>query len=152
MRPVTQTQVNVGQPPLPVAMDWRSCPFNVGIGCIISGSPTYTVQHSFEDPPTNWFPNANINGAVASADTNYAFPVRYIRLNVTAVSAPTDSVTMTVIQSGPGTGGGQRRLLRRRRRLAGAWFLRLRSGGRCQSPGRRLAARRGVDIAAGRIW
>lgn len=103
MRIVTQTQANIGTS-TPIRMDWRSCPFNVGIGCVVNGgSPTFSVQHSFESPPVNWFNNVNITAAIANADTNYMFPVQYIRLDVTGVGSPTDSVTMTVIQSGPGT-------------------------------------------------
>ena len=97
MRPVTLAVVNTGTSS-PVPMDYLASPFNVGIGCVISGSPTFNVEHSFESPPVNWFINANIDGATTNADTNYMFPVRSVRLNVTGVNAPTDSVTMTILQ------------------------------------------------------
>jgi hypothetical protein len=80
-------------------MDSRLKPFNVGIGCTISATATYSVQHSFDDitkgPPVVWFNNANVNGATANADTNYAYPVTAIRLNVTASSG---TVTIAIIQ------------------------------------------------------
>lgn len=100
MRPVTVTTSNatggtVNSSPIP--MDYNaSVTFNVGIICIVTGTATYSVQHS--DDNTNWLNNANISGANASADTNYMFPVKYIRLSQTAGSG---SVTMTVIQTGP---------------------------------------------------
>jgi hypothetical protein len=102
MRPVTVsvTGVNVSQV---IPLDWNSSPFNVGVGCIVSGTVTYTVEHTFDDvfAPTfvpasaNWLPNTGLTAQTASKDGNYAFPVRGIRLNVTA---GTGSVTMTVLQ------------------------------------------------------
>lgn len=77
-------------------MDWRTNPFQVGITCVVVGTVAYTIQHS--NDATNWFPNANINGATVSADTNYMFPVQYIRLQ--QVSG-TGSVIAQVRQSGP---------------------------------------------------
>lgn len=76
--------------------------FAIGIGCVVSGTVTYTVQHTFDDPfdlsvnPT-WFdqPAAGINAKTANADGNYQFPVREIRVNATA---GTGSVAMTLIQ------------------------------------------------------
>jgi hypothetical protein len=77
-------------------IDWRTCPVNVGIGCIVTGTVAYSVQHTFDG--TNWFENANISGAAANADTNYAFPVLQIRLRQASGSG---SVVATVLQSGP---------------------------------------------------
>lgn len=77
-------------------MDWRTNPFQVGITCIVSGTATYSIQHSNDS--STWFQNANINGATANADTNYMFPVQFIRLQQTAGSG---SVIAQVRQSGP---------------------------------------------------
>ena len=77
-------------------MDWRTNPFSVGILCFVTGAATYSIEHS--DDNTNWHANANINGAAADADTNYMFPVRYIRLRQTAGSG---SVQAQVLQTGP---------------------------------------------------
>ena len=98
MRPITVSVTNVGTSD-PVGMDILADPFNVGIGCVISGTPTFTVRHSFESPPVNWFPNANVSGATGNADTNYMFPVLQIRL---AQKSGSGSVTMIVLQTGPG--------------------------------------------------
>lgn len=97
MRPITVSVTNVGTSD-PVGMDILADPFNVGIGCVISGTPTFTVRHSFESPPVNWFPNANVSGATGNADTNYMFPVRYVDLEILNVGSVTDSVTMTILQ------------------------------------------------------
>ena len=77
-------------------LDWRTNPFQVGILCYVTGTATYSVQHS--DDNVNWSTNANINGATASADTNYMFPVKYVRLEQTAGSG---SVAGHVLQAGP---------------------------------------------------
>lgn len=101
MRPVTVTTSNASGGTVnssPIPMDYiPSVPFNVGIGCIVSGTVEYSVQHTFDG--TNWFNNANISGLSASAQTNYMFPVKQIRLQQTSGSG---SVTMTVLQAGPG--------------------------------------------------
>ena len=83
-------------------------PFNVGIGCDVSAgaSLTYTVQHTFDDVfaagfvPANatWYSNSVIVAQTGDKDGNYAYPVTAIRLNVTAWTS--GSVTMTVIQAG----------------------------------------------------
>lgn len=100
MRPVTVTTSDASGGALnssAIRMDYNpSIPFNVGIGCIVTGSVAYSVQHTFDD--TNWFDNANISGATSTLDTNYMFPVKSIRLHQASGAG---SVTMTVIQAGP---------------------------------------------------
>lgn len=87
----------------PIPINWRANNFAVGIGCVVpSGTLTYKVQHTFDDiydssvTPT-WFDHASITGKTASSDGNYAFPVRAVRLNVTAYTS--GSVVMTVLQA-----------------------------------------------------
>jgi hypothetical protein len=79
----------------------HSNPFNIGFGAIVTGTVTYSVQHTFDDPLVvanpNWFNHNLVNGLSASADGNYAFPVAAIRL---LVSAGTGSVQATIIQAG----------------------------------------------------
>lgn len=100
MRPVTLTTSNavggtVNSSPCP--MDYNaSIPFNVGILCVVTGSATYSIQHSNDN--VNWFNDANINGATGNAETNYMFPVKFIRLQQTAGAG---SVVATLIQTGP---------------------------------------------------
>lgn len=109
MRPIltTVTDVNVSGP---VPLDLYLKPFQVTIQCIITGGPTYSVQYTNDDiwatgynPATgNWFTLSGLSGAVASAVDTLISPVTAIRLNVTAVGAPTDSVAMRVTQAGVG--------------------------------------------------
>jgi len=100
MRPVVVSVTGVGNSPV-IPMDFRAQNFNVGIGVVVSGTVTYTVQHTFDDvyntavTPT-WFNNATLASLSANADGNYAFPVRAVRLNV---SAGTGTATMTLIET-----------------------------------------------------
>jgi hypothetical protein len=104
MRPVSVT-VGSQTTSAAIPMNWKANPFSVAIGCVVSagGTLTYKVQHTFDNiqdstvTPT-WFDHETITGKTASDDGNYAFPVRAIRLNVTAYT--NGSVTMTLIQSG----------------------------------------------------
>lgn len=92
----------------PLPLDYIADPTSVAIACVITGSPTYTVQHSFDDPFTatydqaaaTWFDHDSsaLVGATANQDGNYAFPPRVSRIKVSSTSG---GVTMTVIQSGP---------------------------------------------------
>jgi hypothetical protein len=103
---VTVTNVGVSQP---IPMDQYLTPFNVGMGAVItSGAPTYSVQHTFDNvyasnynPATGtWFTHPDLAAQTTNADGNYAFPVSAIRLNVTAVTNPTDTVNLQVLQAG----------------------------------------------------
>jgi hypothetical protein len=100
MRPVTLTTSDASGGAIDSAvcpMDYvPSIPFNVGIGCAVTGTVSYSIQHTFD--LTNWFENANVSSATASADTNYMFPVRAIRLHQASGSG---SVVATILQAGP---------------------------------------------------
>ncbi len=95
MRPQTVAVTSATTSPA-LPMDWRLNPFSVGFGVIVSGTLTYKVQHSFDG--TNWFDHSSVVNLTASADGNYAFPVLQIRLNVTAFTS--GSATLTLIQGG----------------------------------------------------
>lgn len=78
-------------------------PFNVGLGVVVNGTLTYTVEHTFDDiqdpnvTPTA-FSNAGLTDKTLNNDGNYAFPVAATRLNVTAHTS--GSATLTVLQGG----------------------------------------------------
>ena len=103
MRPISVTVTGVAVS-APIPMDYTATQFSVGIGCVISATATYTVEHTFDDiwspsfvaASATWLPNSGLTAKTANSDGNYAFPVRAIRLNV---AASTGSVTMNVIQS-----------------------------------------------------
>lgn len=78
-------------------------PFNVGFGVVVTGTVTYTVQHTFDNPQTvaspTWFSHPTIASKTDNQDGNYAFPVAAVRVLVSA-STGAYSVTMTMIQAG----------------------------------------------------
>lgn len=103
MRPIRLVQTNAGNSAV-AALDIHKHPFAVGIGVKVTGTPTYTVQHTFDDvlakdfdPATaTWFDHPTLKTLAANGDSNYAFPVRGIRLVVTG----TGTVELTAIQAG----------------------------------------------------
>jgi len=82
-------------------MDLYISPFNVGFGVVATGTVTYTVQHTFDDPQTVaspvWFSHPTIAAKSDNQDGNYAFPVAAIKVLVTAGAG---TATMTLIQTG----------------------------------------------------
>lgn len=103
MRPKTKVY-NAAGAQAPIPLDYRSIDFQVGFDCIVSGGGvlTYSVQHTLDDiynpavTPT-WLNHATVNGLSATADGNYAFPIRAIRVNITAYTSGT--LTFNVIQA-----------------------------------------------------
>ena len=100
MRPVRISAAAPGNS-TPVPLDNYTAPFSVGLAIVISGTATYTVQFTFDDPnaAVKWFNSTDtaVVGATTDQMSNISFPIRAVRLNVAAV---TGSVTMTVIQAG----------------------------------------------------
>jgi hypothetical protein len=80
-------------------------PGNIAIGCVISGTVNYTVQHTYDDPfaanftpaGATWFNHPTLASQAANNESNYAYPPRAVRVTV---NSGTGSVTMTVIQAG----------------------------------------------------
>lgn len=104
MRAIVLTATGVSATPV-AAMNLNVAPFNVGFGVVVTGTVTYTVQHTFDDvyapdfnPATaTWFAHPTVAAATANADGNYAFPMRGLRVNITAGSG---SVVATTLQAG----------------------------------------------------
>lgn len=86
-------------------VDTYQDPFNIGFGCVVTGTVNYTVQHTFDNPlapdftpaTATWFNHSTVASASASTDGNYAFPVQGIRLLQNSGSG---SVHMTLVQAG----------------------------------------------------
>ncbi len=104
MRPIRVTVTNTANSAV-IPLDRYPTPFNVGLGCdVTSGTPTYTVQYTFDDvfasafdPATaKWFDHASLSAKTADADSNIAFAVTGVRITQTG----TGVTTMTVIQAG----------------------------------------------------
>lgn len=83
-----------------IPVDYTQANFGIGFGCVVSGTVTYDVQHTFDNiqdtsvTPTA-FTHSTVTSKTTDQDGNYAFPIRAIRLNV---SAGTGSVTITILQ------------------------------------------------------
>ena len=93
MRPVTLTQTGVGSTSM-ARVDYRQPNFKIGIGCVATGTVTYTLQHTFNG--VDWFDNETVAGVVdLDADTNYAFPVWGVRVTVASGAG---TVTTTLLQ------------------------------------------------------
>ena len=82
-------------------MDTYISPFNVGFGVVVTGTVTYSIQHTFDNVQTVaspvWFSHPTIAAKTDNQDGNYAFPVAAIKVLVTA---GTGTATATVIQAG----------------------------------------------------
>jgi hypothetical protein len=105
MRPIIHTASASGADTT-LLVDYADTYFAIGFGCVISAgaSLTYKVQHTFDDPNTvaspTWFDHPYVTGQTANKDGNYAFPIRAMRLNVTAYTS--GSVTLTALMGGMG--------------------------------------------------
>lgn len=86
-----------------IPMDYKQSPFNIGFAVVLTGTPTltYSVEHTFDDifdstvTPVA-FAHATIAAQTTNKDSNYSAPVRAIRLNVTAYTQGT--ATLTILQ------------------------------------------------------
>lgn len=83
-----------------IPVDYTQNAFAIGFGCVTSGTVTYDVQHTFDDIQNSSvtpiaFTHSTVTGKIANQDGNYAFPIKAIRLNVTA---GTGTVTITILQ------------------------------------------------------
>lgn len=110
MKPVTITQSAAGTSQ-PIPVNWRGMnTFQLSLFCVLSSGSvmTYTVEHSPDNPQSftdandyntngNWFPTDGISGRSNSAESNIAFPVRAVRLNIT--SHTSGEAELTIIQS-----------------------------------------------------
>lgn len=54
----------------------------VSYACIVTGTVTYTVQHSLADQ--DFIDNTDVLSQSVTKDGNYIFPVQQVRVNVTA--------------------------------------------------------------------
>lgn len=101
MRRVVQSVTGVANG-VTIPVNNESISFGCGFGCVVTGTITYSVQHTFDDiwnpaiTPT-WFNHAFVVGATANQDGNYAFPVAAIRVIGTA---GTGTVTLTALFNG----------------------------------------------------
>ena len=107
MRPQTISQTGVGFSN-PARVDYRQANFQVGVGVNVTGTVSYTLQHTFDDiadfadiadynTNATWFDNSDTALVAASdkQDTNYAFPIQSSRIEVLSGSG---TATATYLQ------------------------------------------------------
>lgn len=111
MQPVTRSLSATGDSGA-VVMDIMAQPFNASVAVAIVGtSATYSVAYTLDDPNSfgsaalflanaTWFTHATLAAQTTNQFGNVAFPVKALKLTVSAIVAAT--VTMTVIQTGSG--------------------------------------------------
>lgn len=89
--------------------DYKQNIFSVSIGCDISGTINYDIQHTFDNcfdssvaySDRTWFDHASLAAKTADADGNYAAPVRGIRILINSLSSGA-TIKVTLIQGGEG--------------------------------------------------
>jgi len=87
-----------------IPVDDNKNPFNIGFGVTLGSAVlTYKVQHTFDNVQDSTvtavaFDHPDVTGKTVNTDGNYAFPVRAIRLNVTAYTS--GAAVLTLIQAG----------------------------------------------------
>jgi hypothetical protein len=85
-------------------LDRNVKPFNVGFGCDVTGTLTYSVQHTFEDlqvadiSAVNVFTHGDVAAETTDQDGNYAYPCTAMRVIITAFTSGT--LTLRAIQAG----------------------------------------------------
>jgi hypothetical protein len=105
MQSITLTRAAAGSSPV-AAVSYFTNPFNVGLGAVLDGTATFTVEYSFEDPMNDgyvaanatWFPVTGLSAVSASTSVALTIPCRAIRL--TLAEASTGSVTLYIQQAG----------------------------------------------------
>ena len=102
VRPLTAAATSSACPLSPLLF-----PFQVTIALAVQGTNTSKVQVTLDDPLTaidpqgsnlTWFDHATLVNVTANALGNIAFPVRAVRLVMTAYTS--GQATMTVLQAG----------------------------------------------------
>jgi hypothetical protein len=106
MKLTTITQSGTGRSNI-CAVDDFQAPFNIGIGAkLVSGSATFNIEYSFDDPMVagytpsgaTWYVATGFSGASTTVGGSFTIPCKAISINITA---NTGTVTATVIQAGP---------------------------------------------------
>lgn len=88
-------------PAYPVS--FRNPYFNIGFGVVVSGTVTYSVQHTFNDVMREgtaaavWFEHDTATSASTNISGSYSYPVAALRLNK---KTGTGKAIMRLLQSG----------------------------------------------------
>ena len=100
MTPVVMTRTNTGRSTI-IASDSFQTPFNVGLVITITGTPTYNIEISMDDPatgtPSIWAAPTGFSALTAAANGSITVPHHAMSINITG---GTGSVTAYVVQAG----------------------------------------------------
>lgn len=100
------SQTNSGRSAIRVVDDFQA-PFNVGIGAkVTSGTPTFNIEYSLDDPNADgyspasatWYVATGFSALTASTGGSLTVPCRAISINITS---GTGAVTASIVQAGP---------------------------------------------------
>ena len=76
--------------------------FNVGLFIALTGSATFNIEVTSDDPtsasPTNWFTVSGLTGLTAGSAISLTVPCNAVSINVTGGAG---TVALTTVQSGP---------------------------------------------------
>ena len=100
MTPVTISKTGTGRSAV-IASDSFQNPFNVGIVTVVTGTATFNIEISMDDPsvvtPSVWAADAGFSAKSASTNGSITVPHHALSINVTA---GTGTVTAYVVQAG----------------------------------------------------
>ena len=103
----TVSLTNTGRSNIVVVDDFQPA-FNIGLAAVItSGTPTFSIQYSLDDPnasgysaaSANWFDITNLSGVSADSATGFTIPCRAISIYMGP--AQTGTVELSIVQAGP---------------------------------------------------
>lgn len=91
MRPQSTSVIASVTTSTPIPMDFKQNPFSVSFVVEVTGTLTYTVEHTLDNiiggETATWIPHSSVAAKTATQDGNYAFPITAMRLNVTAYTS-----------------------------------------------------------------
>jgi hypothetical protein len=102
----TITQTGTGRSNICAVDDFQT-PFSVGIGAkLVSGSATFNIEYSFDDPMAagytpagaTWYVASGFSALSATTGGSFTIPCKAISINITA---NTGTVTAQIVQAGP---------------------------------------------------
>jgi hypothetical protein len=100
MTPVTISKTGTGRSAV-IASDSFQNPFNVGIIAVVSGTATFNIEISMDDPsvvtPSVWAVDAGFSAKTASTNGSITVPHHALSINITSGSG---TVTAYVVQAG----------------------------------------------------
>ena len=100
MTPVTISNTGTGRSAV-IASDSFQNPFNVGIIAVVTGTATFNIEISMDDPsvvtPSVWAIDAGFSAKTASTNGSITVPHHALSINITSGSG---TVTAYVVQAG----------------------------------------------------